>query len=509
MTKGFGILSLCLLAPSWASEQTKDDCQTVITNFNVFEESEPGFTWLHDWANWLHLITQERTIEDKLVGFDLCNDPKATYEAERYLRSLSYLRDVKITKQQNEVVVHTWDTWSLIPKFDFSRQGGESKLGLGIMEDNLLGLGISTELAYFDETDRSGYVIDVRSGLFLGQHFDGRLTLVDSDDGERQYVQLNRPFFAMDTRWSTNLAYEHEQLEHPIKQGGDTVNEFVRIIHGANLSWGWSQGREGNHSQRWRVGYDYEDLQFDAIDTTTLLPQNRESHHLWLQWHYLEDHFTEVTNLYLINTVEDVNFGSDYWLRAGFDFAYDKPTFAAGVQQGWQLNSTRRWFIGANAELRPTKDDYQWLIQGYQHHFWQLAERWVWFNRLDFIFSDNQYEDQPISLGGDTDLRGFPVAYQHGEHTALFTNEMRYYPGWSWYQLLEVGAVMFWDIGQAFGDSPYQSDDQDLLQSVGVGLRLYSSHSSNNVIHMDLSHPISDDDEVDEIEWRLEVRSYF
>ncbi|SDJ64232.1 hypothetical protein SAMN04488540_11111 [Ferrimonas sediminum] len=510
--------ALVLVCPAAvASSVNPNQCQpeqVVITTNNVFEQEESGFTWMHEWANWLHLVTRPVTVEDQIQGFELCSADEDLYEVERHLRELSYLRSATVTRKmdagEERLVVETWDTWSLLPKFDFSRQGGESKFGIGIIESNLLGFGAQTELAYFSETDRTGYIFDLQTGLFQGNHLSTRITLIDSDDGERKFLQLKRPFYSMDSRWAAHLSLDQDQRENQVKQGGNTINEFAVELDNHDVSMGWSNGRIGDHTLRWQMGFHYWDQRFEAIEETTLVPEDRKQQQLWLQLGLLEDHYAEVYNLYLINKVEDVNFGINSWLRLGWDFEHDAPALTTGFQRGHQINGHQRWFYSLYLQTSPIDNhSYRTLASARTEWFYALADQWAWFNKVEVVASHNQYLDEPVALGGDTDLRGYPVQFQHGDHTALMTNEVRYYPGITWYQLLEVGGVVFWDLGRTFGNTPYQPENSELLQSVGIGMRLYSSHSSDNVIHMDLSHPITDQQGVDNIEWRLQVRSYF
>ncbi len=501
-------------------QQRDHQCQPArveTIQYNVFSPDEPGFTWLHDWANRFHIVTRPETIEDQIQGFDLCGDSYGLYEVERHLRELPYIRSARVTvkdetadSDERVVQVETWDTWTLLPKFDFSRQGGESKFGIGIIEGNLLGYGAHTELAYFNETDRTGYVFDLETGLFQGKHLTGRITLVDSDDGERTRLRIERPFYSLNTRWATYMDWDNETREDTVKQGGEDINEFGVDLRAFLVSWGWSKGLQGDKVLRYRVGLTYEDRQFSPIPETTLLPENRKHQQGWFQVEYLEDHFDEVFNLYLINKVEDVNFGAAAWLRAGWDFENNGLVLAGAFTQGHHLTDHSRWFYRMVLDSEPVDEDsYRYLLNIRNELFVDINGRWRWYNKVHAVASNNQYLDQPVALGGDTDMRGYPVQFQHGEHSLLMSNEMRYYPGITWYQILEVGGVAFWDLGKTYGSTPYQEDNDKLLQSVGVGLRLYASHSSNNVIHMDLSHPITDQQGVDNIEWRLQVRAYF
>jgi hemolysin activation/secretion protein len=107
-------------------------------------------------------------------------------------------------------------------------------------------------------------------------------------------------------------------------------------------------------------------------------------------------------------------------------------------------------------------------------------------------------------------LRGFPLQYQHGENTTLFTSELRYYPQVNLFKLFELGGVVFWDVGKASGTSTIKNIDNGWLNSLGIGARFFSTHSSESqVIHLDIAFPISDNDQLNGVEIRAETKSAF
>ena len=137
-----------------------------------------------------------------------------------------------------------------------------------------------------------------------------------------------------------------------------------------------------------------------------------------------------------------------------------------------------------------------------------------YFNNIN-ILSKNQYLDDPVAIGGDTGLRGFPLQYQHGKHSVKFTGEIRYYPYINIMKLFDLAGAAFIDSAKAFGDiqSPESQEniEKDWLYSIGIGARLYSPHSAGNnqVIHIDFAFPQSDNPSINNFEVRIEAKKSF
>ena len=95
----------------------------------IFDENEEGFTFLHRWANAIHIDTKETTLQDEANFFlEKCAKNFADMaELERHLRSRKYIRDANVTSDTmvENITVTTWDNWSLMPTISYGRQGGE------------------------------------------------------------------------------------------------------------------------------------------------------------------------------------------------------------------------------------------------------------------------------------------------------------------------------------------------------------------------------------------------
>jgi hemolysin activation/secretion protein len=115
-----------------------------------------------------------------------------------------------------------------------------------------------------------------------------------------------------------------------------------------------------------------------------------------------------------------------------------------------------------------------------------------------------------VLLGGDNGLRGYPLRYQSGTGRWLFTAEQRLFTDWYPFQLFNVGAAVFYDMGATFGRDPLGTPSQGLLRDVGIGLRLGNARSARgNVLHIDVARPLDGDPSLRSVQFLIETRRSF
>jgi hemolysin activation/secretion protein len=132
------------------------------------------------------------------------------------------------------------------------------------------------------------------------------------------------------------------------------------------------------------------------------------------------------------------------------------------------------------------------------------------FLELSGEVGENLDAEQQILLGGDSGLRGYPLRYQSGEGRWLFTAEQRFFTNWYPFQLFNVGAAVFYDMGATWGRDPLGTPSQGLLRDVGFGLRLGNSRSAlGNVLHLDVAFPLDGDSSIRNVQFLVETRKSF
>jgi hemolysin activation/secretion protein len=140
----------------------------------------------------------------------------------------------------------------------------------------------------------------------------------------------------------------------------------------------------------------------------------------------------------------------------------------------------------------------------------RLSKRQLFYVSLSGSAGKNLDIDNPLYLGGDTGLRGYPLRYQNGESRALLTIEQRLFTDWYPFRLAHVGAAVFFDAGRTWGDSPVGATNLGLLKDVGFGLRLGNTRSGNGrVLHIDIAFPLDGEDDIDSVQILIDAKGSF
>lgn len=445
-------------------------------------------------------------------------------ELERHLRSRKYLRDAKVTSDETveNITVTTWDNWSLMPTISFGRQGGESTHSFGIKERNLLGLGIDAEIKTFNNSQRKGYKFKTTIPLFQKKNIDLSLRFADNDDGTQQSLFLQKHFASFHTQIAYNIGFDEEKRNDTIYQNDDELTIFSHEISFKHLEYAWLDYNNSDALLRYHVGITQDKHAFTSIDeegtasSPELLPQSRDFLYPWIGIDYIEKNFRKLTNIHLITQIEDFNHGWQFSSRIGISDGTKENNawalFEANIDKGFEIHEKALLLmnIALSGDIY-NHQDHRFLLNLNTEYFYNIDPNWGFYLSNTNVISKNQYLDQPVTIGGNTGLRGFPLQYQHGEHSIKVTSEIRYYPHINLYKLFDLAGAAFFDTGRAFGDSIAKNSEDDWLYSVGIGARLYSPHSAGNhqVIHIDFAFPQSNNPDIDTFEIRVEAKQSF
>lgn len=531
MRRAIGIILLLCCAVAASKENTNNQQGYRINDIKVVihpifsEEERTG--WIYETADELHIDTKPYVIE-RLLPFKQGETvhKRLLKEAGRILRRQGFLRDAKVSWAEAEdgqginVTVETWETWTLVPTVDVSREGGVTEYAYGIEDDNLLGHGLRATLEYFKEDDRSGYTLILASDVSTEHHIQSAVALSNNSDGEQYSFSVKKPFYTLEDTWSAGVFYNSQRLRDTIYSNDESVNIFEQDIEQYDLSYGLSEGLVDDHSLRYTVGYSKDENYFEPLMGTTALPYDRGLEYVWLGLEYQKDEFIQTKNLYLIGRTEDVQFGWYQRLRLGYNTdELGKEKGMVGFWKGRYVTKPHddhlfHFFANASSEGESIDEQGRALgVTSYYgmglEHFYHSSEEHILYSKLHYRGADNPYIDRPISLGGESGLRGYPLEYQHGEESILLNLEKRYYPGTTWFKLLNVGYAAFVDAGRVSGYSPYPNQEDGTLVSAGVGLRLFIARSSGRkVINIDLASPLNSDF-VDGVELSITLKASF
>ncbi|CAI8816379.1 hypothetical protein [Chryseobacterium sp. IT-36CA2] len=180
------------------------------------KDSKERSRW-YDWvADHLHANTRNSTVDNYLLfkeGEEY--NAQKLYESERLLRTMPFVNRVNISvsdstssKDSIDVVVKVLDSWSLKPRISYSG----SKIGLGVTEENVLGLGHTFDFLYRnDSKEHQNYLMGSYTSYNLfGTYISAQLLGErDFSKNERINFSLRRDFFSPLTKWAGGFTFEY------------------------------------------------------------------------------------------------------------------------------------------------------------------------------------------------------------------------------------------------------------------------------------------------------------
>ena len=493
---------------------------------NIFDLDDPAEdNALFRTMNRLHVRTRDGVIERQLL-FETGDAFRVQQidESERLLRSTTYLYDADIRiaacdAQSVDLEVHTRDVWTLKPGFTLSRSGGESRIGFDLQEDNFLGRGGSVRYVRRIDEERRSTEVGYTDRNLGGRWISLDATIADNSDGHEVGIGLERPFYALDTRWALGARVLDQRLEDPVYSLGDEIGRFREDIKFLHMYAGWSGGLQDGWVKRWLGGVGYDNRQFDNADDSidpALIPEDRKLLYPFVEYQLIEDRFLRAANLDQIYVTEDVSLGASIRLRFGLlseTLGADRRGAIFGVvaRRGYGDPFRALWDFSAHASGRLESGEINnAIVGGAASWYFRQSDRRLLFAAMRGDVSENLDLDNPLELGGDNGLRGYPLRYQRGDARAQFTIEQRYFTDYYLWRLFRVGGAIFFDAGRVWGENPYGGENLGWLRDVGFGLRLGSTRSSiGRVVHIDLAFPLDGDRSIDSVQFLIEGKRSF
>jgi len=501
--------------------------RVVIERYNIFdlanpEENKP----LYRLANRLHVLTRDDTIRSQLLfesGDELSKN--SLEESARLLRQNRYLHEATISAVPAsdgvaDIYVTTTDVWTLIPKIDFSRSGGENKYAFGIKEANLLGTGMAVELSRKSDVDRDSSRLKVVDRNLGGSRYVLDMGLSNNSDGHFRRLSLGKPFFALDSRRARGVNFRDDDSIDTWYERGEEIADYRHKAARADVHLGWSRGLKDGWTKRITSGFVYDDNEFlDAPDSdypTLVIPENRTLVYPFVAVEWLEDRFEKANNINQIGRTEDRFMGRRFTAMLGAATNWlgsdrDALLLNARAQAGFGSSKQDSMILTAGIDTRIEDGDAVNLVVDFSARFFRKqSKKRLGFLALSGIYGHELDLENRVVIGGESGLRGYPLRYQSGDRRVLFTAEQRFFSDWYPFRLFHVGAAVFYDVGRAWGESPVSSLENEWLHDVGFGLRLgHSRFGFGRVTHIDIAFPLNGDDSIDAVQLLVSTKQTF
>jgi outer membrane protein assembly factor BamA len=493
----------------------------------IFEAGADGeLPALYRLANDLHVDTRDRVIESQLLF--RAGEPVSVRlfeETERNLRELRYIREpsvraIRCHDHLADIEVAVQEVWTTNPGISFGRSGGENAGGIKLQELNVLGLGKQLTFELAQDADRSYYTLHWRDPGVRGSRWITDVALRESNDGQGWSVMAERPFYALDSRWSARLALQQDETVDSVYRLGERVAGYDRQADFAELSYGRSDGLLNGWTRRTTFGLRREHADFGiAPDEPApgVMPEDRRLDYPFLRFEGVQDDFETTRNRDQISRTEDERFGLRYALEVGWSTPAlgadrDALLLHAEGSRGWRVGLDDTMFADAALTTRVEHGaQADGLLSGSLRYYRPTGPRGVFFAGFTAGIGHDLDADHELTIGGDNGLRGYPLRYQAGSATALVTLEQRLFSKHSLWQLADLGAAVFFDMGRAWGEPRLgPGENLGLLKDVGIGLRLASSRSAlGNVVHIDVAFPLDGSRAIDDVQFLVQTKGSF
>lgn len=284
----------------------------------------------YDWfTNHLHSNTRTSTVNNYLL-FQKGEEYNAQkiYESERLLRTMPFINRVNIsisdstsTRDSIDVIVKVLDSWSLKPRASYSG----SKIGLGVTEENFLGLGHDLSFLYRnDSKEKQNYLLGSYTAYNLWGSYINAQILGERDFAKNERISLSatRDFFSPLTQWAGGFNFEYFMRRVLLPIESETAFPEAQIkVYSQNLWGGYqipiaSRSSEKVSSNIALIGrfqnYQYKDNPaIDKYDYFTSYSSFLAS------VGFIQRKFSVQKNIFQYDLPEDIAYGTSASLTAG------------------------------------------------------------------------------------------------------------------------------------------------------------------------------------------------
>ena len=492
----------------------------------IFDTRNPKEdTRLFRLANRLHIQTRTETIRTQLLfkpGEPY--DPRKFAESERLLRESRYLYAAKIRPVayhdgKVDVEVVTRDVWTTNPGASFGRTGGKNTSGFEVEELNLLGTGARISFGFKSGVDRNSKLVALGDRQLFGTWWSGDALYSDNSDGRKFELNLDHPFYSLDTRWATGIYVRDDDRIDSRYDLGVVSDEYRTREKTLRVYGGLSAGLQNGWVRRWTYGFTSDEHRFDALTLparTRSLPGDRKLQYPWVGIDLIQDAFSEARNRDQIDRTEDFFLGWRASAQLGYaneSLGSDRNALIWRSYLGKGLDPTPKSTLlmalstSARLESGAVRNG---IASASLRYYLRQSDRRLFFTTIVANASSQLDADRQLLIGGDTGLRGYPLRYQAGSGNWLVTAEQRYFTDWYPFRLFHVGGAVFADVGRSFGRNPYGAQSQGMLKDAGFGLRLGNSRSGlGNMLHIDVAFPFDGDSSIKNVQFLLETKRSF
>jgi hypothetical protein len=502
-----------------------------VDNHSVFDPTDadldPRFAWAYGFANRLHLPTREEVIRREILFREgQCYSTELLLDSERLLRNTTFIADADIygIRQPDgtyHVIVDTSDEWStrLEPRVD-SRGGGLA--GLALREDNLLGSGQQVAAYWGEQYDEPIYGASYSTPQLLGTLLDAELAVAKTANGTLFSESLSYPFRGEGGRWAWRQRLEHEDrfFEYFAPDGDGLVRvlfpEQRRLMDVGGV---FRLGRRGSLTLlgaaltgEWIIypgGMRFADpgqetpsnvplleprpAEFDTVSSVRAVFLAAQRSVYWVRRSSLD----------AVRGTEDVRMGVEAEIAVGRSLTGLSTDDDLSLNLGLEMSGELGEGLLTGGQV---------VVEGKRDYGAPLGS-WEWRNVFGQLDVWSYWRPSPesrhtlvgafsaaggwrttvpfqLTLGNRSGLRGLPRHAATGSRRAVLSLEDRFFLGWPYPQLFDLGGVAFVDVGRSWAGGSFGTDPR-IHASAGVGLRTAFPPGSRRTYRLDVAVPVA------------------
>lgn len=444
--------------------------------------------WLGRAANAIHVATKARIIERELLfraGEKV--DARRIRETERNLRALTYIREatiVPVLAEDGSVTarVTTWDAWSLKLSGKYNQAGGENAWNLKISEVNLFGLGKAVEVAFARDIERDTRRLGYRDPRLLGSRWMLDLRYEDLSDGEERYAKLERPFFALETRWSALAYASRQESTLHLYDNGHKVYTAPSRLEEEKGGASWAYRIAGRRAFRIGLEFQWSEALYGPVARIRPDPlpvpalEDRRFRGPVLRWSFVEDRYATFRDMKTVGFTEDYDLG--WQVEAGLGYfaeslgSFEDATFLElEVEKSWHPGDPTLLVLESMSHARIQGGGWTDAITETHLALYNRSLPYQTLAGYAGVTGGTRPDPENwVYLGGFDGLRAYPNHFRAGDRSWQVSFEDRIITPWVLWGIAQVGFVAYVDAGairQFEGGrwSPVYGD-------VGAGLRL-------------------------------------
>jgi Omp85 superfamily domain len=499
-------------AKSWKTLETRKATigKVEVEVGDVFDLTKPDEnTWIGRTADHLHVTSREVIIRRVLLFKE--GDPvreRRIYETERLLRALPFVKTARIEPRVDPdgtvvAVVRVRDAWTTQVNAGYSQVGGQKTSNFGLDEKNFLGTGKSVAFDLSKDPVRSTWGLTYGDPQLFGSRWTLQANTQYLTDGFVRSIQLQRPFFALNTPWSAGAALSETHNLLYFYDEGKAIYQAPFVQNTVSFTGGLLLHETEDRVWRGGLLLQRQDTAYGAITQNapagSLLPPtltNRRLRGPGLTVATQEDAFEEFVNLQGMDNPEDYNLAWNGDMALGtytraWGSTLAAPFFMIEGTKGWSNSGDNLTLFTASWSGRKPATGLENSLMSFslvKYH--KLAENQILAGLVAVDLARQPDPENWYYIGGDQGLRGFPNQLHPGDARWLTSLDYRYLTEQRWWGLVRLGYSVFMDLG-----SVRRMDGEGWSRTyadVGFGLRLGNLKSSiGRVILLTVAVPVN------------------